>query len=51
MATATLEAPADLLHYHLRTALTMEDDSLAALGELAKAALRGDQEDVPPPRR
>ena len=38
MAQLVLEAPADLLHYQLRTALTMEDDSLAALGELAKAA-------------
>lgn len=38
MAQLTLNAPADLLHYQLRSALTMEDDSLAALGELAKAA-------------
>jgi ferritin-like metal-binding protein YciE len=42
MALATLEAPTDLLHYQLRTALTMEDDSLAALGELAKAAKSAD---------
>jgi Uncharacterized protein conserved in bacteria len=38
MATATLEAPIDLLHLQLRTALTMEDHSLAALGELKSAA-------------
>lgn len=38
MAQLTLESPTELLHYQLRTALTMEDDSLAALGELAKAA-------------
>lgn len=38
MATLTLESPTELLHYQLRTALTMEDHSLAALGELAKAA-------------
>lgn len=34
----TLQSPQDLLHLQLRTALTMEDDSLAALGELANAA-------------
>jgi ferritin-like metal-binding protein YciE len=38
MAVATIEAPPELLHYQLRAARTMEDDSLAALGELAKAA-------------
>lgn len=38
MPTQTLESPTELLHYQLRTALTMEDHSLAALGELAKAA-------------
>lgn len=38
MPTMTLKSPAELLHYQLRTALTMEDHSLAALGELAKAA-------------
>jgi ferritin-like metal-binding protein YciE len=38
MALITLESPTDLMHYQLRTALTMEHDSLAALGELAKAA-------------
>jgi len=38
MAQLTLESPLELLHYQLRTAQTMEADSLAALGELAKAA-------------
>jgi ferritin-like metal-binding protein YciE len=38
MATVKFDAPTDLLHYQLRTALTMEHDSLAALGELATAA-------------
>lgn len=38
MATATLETPLELLHLQLRTALTMEDHSLAALGELKSAA-------------
>jgi ferritin-like metal-binding protein YciE len=42
MPTLTLESPSDLLHYQLRTALTMEDHSLAALGELAKAAKSAD---------
>jgi ferritin-like metal-binding protein YciE len=42
MATTTLESPTELLHYQLRTALTMEDHSLAALGELAKAAKSAD---------
>ena len=37
MAT-TLQTPQELLHYQLRTAVTMENDSLAALGELAKSA-------------
>ena len=37
MAT-TLQTPQELLHYQLRTAVTMENDSLAALGELAKGA-------------
>jgi ferritin-like metal-binding protein YciE len=36
--TQTLQTPTDLLHLQLRTALTMEHDSLAALGELASAA-------------
>lgn len=38
MATQKVDTAAELLHFQLRTALTMEDDSLAALGELAKAA-------------
>lgn len=38
MSQLTLETPTDLLRYQLRTALTMEDDSLAALGELQAAA-------------
>ncbi len=38
MAVQTLATPNDLLHYQLRTALTMEDHSLAALGTLASAA-------------
>jgi ferritin-like metal-binding protein YciE len=42
MPTLTLESPTELLHYQLRTALTMEDHSLAALGELAKAAKSAD---------
>lgn len=38
MVQQTLKSPSDLLHFQLRTAMTMENDSLAALGELAKAA-------------
>lgn len=38
MALMTLETPLELMHYQLRSALTMEGDSLAALGELSKAA-------------
>jgi ferritin-like metal-binding protein YciE len=38
MATQMIETPHELLQFQLRTAVTMEDDSLAALGELAKAA-------------
>ena len=38
MAQQTLETPTDLLQFQLRTALTMEADSLAALGELASSA-------------
>jgi len=38
MATQTLSTADELLHYQLRSALTMEDDSLAALGVLEKAA-------------
>lgn len=37
-----LETPEDLLRMQLRTARTMEDDSLAALGELAEAAVSAD---------
>lgn len=37
MPKQTLESPQDLLHFQLRTALTMENDSLAALQELAGA--------------
>lgn len=46
MAQFTLETPEALLHYQLRTALTMEADSLAALGELAKAAESKDVKDM-----
>ena len=42
MVQQTLKSPTDLLHYQLRTALTMENDSLAALGELTKAARSAD---------
>lgn len=42
MATQTLKTPQDLLHLQLRTAMTMENDSLAALGVLAKAAKSAD---------
>lgn len=38
MAKKTLTTPDELLHYQLRTALTMENDSLAALGELRSFA-------------
>jgi ferritin-like metal-binding protein YciE len=38
MVQQTLNTPTDLLQFQLRTAMTMENDSLAALGELAKAA-------------
>ena len=38
MVQQTLKSPMDLLHFQLRTAMTMENDSLAALGELQKAA-------------
>lgn len=38
MAAQTLDNANELLHFQLRTALTMEDDSLAALDVLAKAA-------------
>ena len=42
MATTTLTTADELLHLQLRTALTMEDDSLAALGVLAGAAKSAD---------
>ena len=42
MATATLTSADELLHMQLRTALTMEADSLAALGVLEKAAKSAD---------
>ena len=38
MSQTTLESPADLLRFQLRVAMTMEEDSLAALGELEQAA-------------
>ncbi len=38
MGQLTLDSPLELMHYQLRTALTMEADSLAALGELTQAA-------------
>lgn len=40
--TTTLTTPDQLLELQLRTALTMEDDSLAALDLLAKAAVSKD---------
>ncbi len=46
MATATLDTPMQLMHLQLRTALTMEADSLAALGELAKAAKSTEVKDM-----
>lgn len=46
MAKLTLESPSDLMQYQLRTALTMEDDSLAALGELARAAKSKEVKDM-----
>jgi len=42
MAQRILESPQDLLQFQLRTAMTMEHDSLAALGELTKAARSSD---------
>ena len=38
MSQNMLESPQDLLRFQLRTAKTMEDDSLAAVTELAQAA-------------
>lgn len=46
MALMTLETPLELMHYQLRTALTMEGDSLAALGELSKAATSKEVKDM-----
>lgn len=42
MAQRILESPHDLLQFQLRTAMTMENDSLAALAELTKAARSSD---------
>ncbi|WP_345752478.1 YciE/YciF ferroxidase family protein [Microbacterium rhizophilus] len=42
MSQNHLETPEDLLRFQLRTAMTMEEDSLAALGELAEAAVTAD---------
>jgi len=46
MATLVLQTPVELMHYQLRTALTMEADSLAALGELTKAAKSKEVKDM-----
>ena len=46
MPTLTLDSPMTLMHYQLRTALTMEADSLAALAELNKAAKSKDIKDM-----
>lgn len=42
MSQNTLETPQDLLRFQLRTAVTMEDHSLAAVTELADAARSAD---------
>lgn len=42
MSQLTLETAQDLVRFQLRAARTMEDDSLAALGELAAAAKSSD---------
>jgi ferritin-like metal-binding protein YciE len=42
MAQQILTTPTELLQFQLRTALTMENDSLAALSELTKAARSAD---------
>jgi len=42
MSQRHLETPEDLLQFQLRTAMTMEQDSLAALEELAGAARSND---------
>jgi ferritin-like metal-binding protein YciE len=46
MAQLVLDSPVTLLHYQLRTALTMEADSLAALADLAKAAKSKEVKDM-----
>src|SRR4051794_30775622 len=46
MPTLTLDSPMTLMHYQLRTALTMEADSLAALAELNKAAKSKEVKDM-----
>ena len=46
MAQLMLQTPQELMQYQLRTALTMEADSLAALGELAKAAKSREVKDM-----
>src|SRR5690606_6341203 len=38
MVQQSLTTPTELLHFQLRTAMSMENDSLAALGELRQAA-------------
>ncbi|MDR2293621.1 MAG: ferritin-like domain-containing protein [Microbacterium sp.] len=42
MVQQTLDTPDQLMHFQLRTALTMEHDSLAAVEELAGAARSSD---------
>lgn len=42
MSQNALKTPMELVRFQLRTARTMEDDSLAALGELASAAQSSD---------
>ncbi|MER7796570.1 DUF892 family protein [Microbacterium sp. NPDC096154] len=42
MSQTHLETPEDLLRFQLRTAMTMEHDSLAALEELSEAAVTAD---------
>lgn len=42
MSQNRLETPEDLVRFKLRTAMTMEEDSLASLGELAEAAQTAD---------
>lgn len=46
MATTKLDTPDKLLEMQLRTALTMEDDSLAALGLLSGAAVSKEVKDM-----